>query len=186
MKSIALTIASLVVSEFSSFASFDLNSGLVAHYELNGNALDSSGNGVNGTIVGTLTPVADRFGNPSGALAFDRNGYIVLASTSLLNGATQAAITGWVINRMLLGESGFVIGAGDIRAGLDPFTVRFSGNEFGEAIFTDTLKGPFSSDRFVGVEGGTGIFLPQDAWIPFVSQFSSVGGQTTYQLYLNG
>ena len=167
-------------------ASFDLSSGLVAHYELDGDALDSSSYGANGTFVGSLTPIADRFGNPSGALAFDKSGYIDLPNRTLLNGATQAAITGWVRNRQLPGEDGFVINAGDPRAGLDPFQVRFNGNEVDSGQFTDTLKGPFAPDRFVGFEGGSGIFVPQNEWFSFVSQFSSVGGQTTYQLYLNG
>jgi hypothetical protein len=163
-----------------------LADGLVAHYELDGNALDSSGNGANGTIFGSLTPVPDRFGNPGGAFAFEKNAYISLPNTTLLNGATQAAITGWVRNRLLPGEDGFVLAAGDIRAGLDPYTVRFNGNEFSEAGFTNTLLGPFGPDRSVGFGGGSGLFVAQNTWFSFVSQFSSVGGQTTYQLYLNG
>jgi hypothetical protein len=179
------TLAALLLAPISALA-LDLTSGLVAYYELNGNAVDSSGNAANGTIFGNLTPVPDRFGNPNGAFAFDKNGYISLPNTTLLNGVTQAAITGWVKNRLLPGEDGFVISAGDIRAGLDPFGVRFNGNEVQEAVFTDVFKGPFSPDRFVGFEGGSGIFVPEDAWFSFVSQFSSVGDQTTYQLYMNG
>ncbi len=181
---ILAVLTSLVVSQQSSAQSLSL--GLVAHYELDGNGLDSSGNGANGTFVGTLTPIADRLGNPSGALGFDKNGYVDLPNTTLLNGATQAAITGWVRNRQLPGEDGFVISADDPRPGLAPFTVRFNGNEIQEAFFGDTLKGPTDPDRFVGFEGGSGILVPQNAWFSFVSQFSSLGGQTTYQLYLNG
>jgi hypothetical protein len=163
-----------------------LTLGLVAHYELDGNALDSSSYGANGTIFGSLTPVADRFGNPGGALAFEKDAYISLPNTTLLNGATQAAITGWVKSRLLPGEDGFVLAAGDIRSGLDPFTVRFNGHEFSEAIFTDTVRGPSSPDRSVGFEGGAGIFVPENTWFSFVSQFSSVGDLSTYQLYING
>ena len=181
-----LVLASLLLTSISALASFDLSSGLVAHYELDGNALDSSSNGANGTFVGNLTPSPDRVGNPSGALAFAKNGYIDLPNRTLLNGATQAAITGWVMNGLLPGEDGFVISADDPRPGLAPFTVRFNGNEFQEAVFGDTLKGPFAPDRDVGFGGGSGIFVPQNTWFSFVSQFSSVGGQTTYQLYLNG
>jgi Concanavalin A-like lectin/glucanases superfamily len=178
------TFVSLALPTISSAQSLTL--GLVAHYELDGNALDSSSYGANGTIFGSLTPVPDRFGNPGGAFGFEKNAYISLPNTTLLNGATQAAITGWVRNRLLPGEDGFVLAAGDIRAGLDPYTVRFNGNEFSEAGFTDTLKGPFGPDRSVGFGGGSGLFVAQNAWFSFVSQFSSVGEQTTYQLYLNG
>lgn len=180
------TLASLLLTSISALASFDLSLGLAAHYELNGNAFDSSTNAANGTIFGTVTPVTDRFGNSNGALAFDKNGYISLPNTTLLNGATQAAITVWVKNRLLPGEDGFVLAAGDIRSGLDPFTVRFNGNEFSEAGFTDTLQGPFGPDRSVGFGGGSGIFVAQNTWFSVVSQFSSVGGQTTYHLYING
>jgi hypothetical protein len=43
---------------------------LVAQYELNGNAIDQSGNGFNGLLHGT-TPTTDRFGNPNSALLFN-------------------------------------------------------------------------------------------------------------------
>lgn len=43
---------------------------LIASYPLNGNANDVSGNGLNGVITGTLTPVADRYGNANSAMRF--------------------------------------------------------------------------------------------------------------------
>lgn len=43
---------------------------LLAHYELNGSTVDSSGNGQNATNFGATT-TTDRFGNVSGALFFD-------------------------------------------------------------------------------------------------------------------
>jgi len=45
--------------------------GLVAYYPFNGNANDESGNGHHGTIFGSPTYVADRDGNPGGAMDFD-------------------------------------------------------------------------------------------------------------------
>lgn len=44
--------------------------GLVAHYPLDGNADDASGNGLNANALNT-TPTEDRFGNANGALQFD-------------------------------------------------------------------------------------------------------------------
>jgi len=44
--------------------------GPIAHYSLDGNADDISGNGSNGTIYGA-TPTTDRFGNANAALKFD-------------------------------------------------------------------------------------------------------------------
>ncbi len=46
-----------------------LNTGLVAYYPFTGNANDSSGNGLNGTIVGALS-TTDRFGNTNKAIKF--------------------------------------------------------------------------------------------------------------------
>jgi len=57
----------------------------VAQYFFSGNAADSSGNGLNGTVYGaTLTQ--DRFGNPNSAYAFDGiDDYILVNHNSLLN-----------------------------------------------------------------------------------------------------
>jgi len=60
----------------------DTNSGLVAHYPLNGDAVDATGNGRDGTVFGA-TPTADRFGNPAGAYQFDGNDYIVASAEGL-------------------------------------------------------------------------------------------------------
>jgi uncharacterized delta-60 repeat protein len=50
--------------------SFSVWDGLVAFYPFNGNSIDATGNGNNGTVVGaTLT--ADRFGEASNAYSFD-------------------------------------------------------------------------------------------------------------------
>ncbi|HEY1040265.1 MAG TPA: LamG-like jellyroll fold domain-containing protein, partial [Bacteroidia bacterium] len=43
---------------------------LLARYPMDSNANDVSGNGNNGTINGSVTPVADRFGTPGSALQF--------------------------------------------------------------------------------------------------------------------
>lgn len=54
-----------------------LASGLMLYYPMNANANDASGNGLNGTMIGGVTAVTDRFGNPGGALQFNgTNGYI--------------------------------------------------------------------------------------------------------------
>ncbi len=52
------------------FSQVNLDSLLVAYYPFNGNAIDESGNGNNGTVIGA-TLVEDRFGNPNTAYSFD-------------------------------------------------------------------------------------------------------------------
>jgi len=61
---------------------FELNSRLVAYYPFNGNAVDESGNGNHGAVLGaTLTD--DRFGNPDSAYSFDGNDYIKMSADNL-------------------------------------------------------------------------------------------------------
>jgi len=57
------------------------NEGLLAFYGLNGDALDAVG-AFPGTLVGTPTPAEDRFGNPTGALAFEQGDRIVVPGTA--------------------------------------------------------------------------------------------------------
>src|SRR4026208_640560 len=53
--------------------------GLVAEYLFNGNANDTTGNGIRGVVRGA-TPAADRFGNPNSAYAFDgKDDWIVVS-----------------------------------------------------------------------------------------------------------
>lgn len=52
----------------------------IAHYPLNGNATDAGSNGLNGTIVGTVTPTTDRFGNANSAMQFG-GGHVQLGSS---------------------------------------------------------------------------------------------------------
>jgi hypothetical protein len=164
----------------------DLDSGLVAYLPLDGSAADASGNGNDGTVVG-LTPTVDRFGNANSAYSFEKNGYIQIGNSLLLNGATTASITGWFKNRLRAGEAGFVVGAGDSRAGLDPFVLWMDGAKVGQVFFFDSFKGPHHPDRFIGFEAPEErISMPQDEWIHFVSQFSSTAEHSTYELYLNG
>jgi formylglycine-generating enzyme required for sulfatase activity len=68
-----------------------VESGLVAWYPFNGNANDASGNGHDGTVIGT-TLTTDRFGTPNSAYYFPGNGERISVphadSLNLLNGYT--------------------------------------------------------------------------------------------------
>jgi hypothetical protein len=52
---------------------------IIAYYMLDGNALDSSGNGNNGMLYGNPLTTEDRFGNPGSALSFNGNDDYMLA-----------------------------------------------------------------------------------------------------------
>ena len=70
-----LTLLSACVSSPGDEAVF-MPDGLVAYYRLNGDAVDKSGNGHDGTVVGAVA-VADRNGNDNSALSFNGvNSYV--------------------------------------------------------------------------------------------------------------
>lgn len=69
----------------------------VAYYPCNGNANDSSGNNLHGTIMGTVAFTADRFGHPNAACLFDANAAnrIEISDNALLRPAS-ITISAWV------------------------------------------------------------------------------------------
>lgn len=70
MKKTYLKNATVIVIMLLAFYSKSQTSCLVADYKLDGNAIDNSGKGNNGTLYGT-TPIADRFGRNNSALHFN-------------------------------------------------------------------------------------------------------------------
>jgi hypothetical protein len=73
----------LTASLWAQVPSYVPKNGLVGWWPFNGNANDESGNGNNGTIVGSITPTADRFGNPNKSYSFSGNGHVQLPSINL-------------------------------------------------------------------------------------------------------
>jgi len=72
-----LLLVTFLITSLKTFAqipSYIPKNGLVAWYPFTGNALDSSGNGHNGTLHGNLTLVPDRFGNSNSAYSWPTNG----------------------------------------------------------------------------------------------------------------
>ena len=75
-----LTIINLL-SGGNAYTAVTIDDGLVARYEFNGNALDSSGNGFNGSVNGAVL-TSDRFGNSNSAYYFAGNGEHISVSAS--------------------------------------------------------------------------------------------------------
>lgn len=71
--------------------------GLVAYYSFSkGETLDMTGKNNNGTTIGLVSPVADRFGNDCSAMRFNGNGYIrVPSSQSLRSPDREISMSGW-------------------------------------------------------------------------------------------
>lgn len=81
-----------------------LSQGLVLHFPMNGNALDASGNNINGTIVGGVISAPNRFGEENMALQFNgTTGHITVPSGVYFDGndftvstwVRRSAITSW-------------------------------------------------------------------------------------------
>ena len=62
--------AALVLGLVAGIAAADITTGLVGYWPLDGDARDVSGNGLNGTIVGTVQFVEDRDNLPGAAALF--------------------------------------------------------------------------------------------------------------------
>lgn len=77
-------------------ANRSITEGLVAYYPFNSTPQDSSGNNNHGTIVGGVTPTADRFNLPNKAYEFGRNRYITVPHSSSLAFINQLTFSAWV------------------------------------------------------------------------------------------
>jgi len=77
----------------------DLDDGLMAWWKLDGNALDSSGNGNDGVIHGQVTPTRDHAGREGMALKFTQGGsevsYISVPDSDTLHAPGQRTISLW-------------------------------------------------------------------------------------------
>ncbi len=88
-------------SSYSNEVSYDITSlfptdGLVAYYPFNGNAIDESGNGNDGTVIGAIL-TADRFNNENSAHSFDGyDDYIEIESSSSLQISSSYTISAWI------------------------------------------------------------------------------------------
>jgi hypothetical protein len=70
--------------------------GLIAEYLFNGNANDTSGNNLNGTLSGSPTLTADRTGSVNKAYNFDGiDDYITINENSLLNPSNAITVAAW-------------------------------------------------------------------------------------------
>jgi len=73
--------------------------GLVAFYALDNDANDSSGNGLHGTINGSVMPTYDRFGDPNAAMQFGgaSGDHIDLGDPPALQLAGSMTLSAWVM-----------------------------------------------------------------------------------------
>jgi len=154
----------------------NLQQGLKGYWPFCGNAIDESGNGNNGTVIGaTLT--ADRFGNVSHAFAFNGNARIKTPSSSTSLDINQnLTIAFWVKHSNDAGEPPF-LWRGDSQGEFDPYSFYRSGNEF-----------IFRRDVGTGNQIETVVFpknmAQSDTWIQLAGVFEASTNKMS--IFLNG
>ncbi len=75
----------------------DITSGLVGYWPLDGDAIDATGNGSDGTINGNVILTEDRLGNPEGAMLFpgESGTHIDLGDSTELNITGAMTLAAW-------------------------------------------------------------------------------------------
>ena len=83
----------LLFGLFTSAANADISSALVAYYRLDGDATDTSGNGNDGTFMGSPQSVPGKFGQ---ALEFEGLDYVQVEGYIPISGAADRTVTAWI------------------------------------------------------------------------------------------
>lgn len=94
-----LTLGILLTTQsiFAQAPSYVPTNGLVGYWPFNGNANDESGNGNNGTIIGSVSLIPDRFGSTNSAYSFPGNSssYIDCGSNNSLQIVGAISFSAW-------------------------------------------------------------------------------------------
>lgn len=160
--------------------------GLVAYWPFTGNALDATGNGHDGTVLGA-TLAADRFGNANSAYDFSGGDYINVAPDGQLQITGPLTINAWINYRSLPGNPrvisfgpdlhGYELLVGGGAFGTTPKQpVFFFGNK---AVGSSTLLSANSWHMLTAVgipDAGGGLQL----WVDGVMAGDVSGGPTSF------
>ena len=140
------------------------------NFPLDGNAVDVSGNGLTGTIVGGVTPTTDRFGNTTGAMNFNgTTGYIGIPLTTGV-GTSDYTVSYWAMPDAT--NAGYVLTKEQSGVGTNQF--RFGGTGSYFSVFSDASSNTIGSNI---------TYTPTAAvWAHYVI----VRKGTSIQLFVNG
>jgi hypothetical protein len=163
-----------------------LKNGLVAYYPFNGNANDESGNGKNGTIIGSPLLVNDRFGFNNSAYEFKSGLNKILTKNIILgsesNGKTSVSF--WMnwsgTYSSEIDNGSFLIYWGDYKGSLylqgkQPWFPSNVTTRFG-------INAASGDGETFGISDFSGI---ANKWIQVVAIFNN-GAIETGELYING
>jgi hypothetical protein len=154
----------------------DITTGLVGYWPLDGDALDASGHGHDGTVQGAVTPVVDRNGSPASAMKFpgQTSAYIDLGQPPELLIKGAMTVSAWV-RADTLAQTGRII------AKQGPSSGRSWGLNVETAMFAQFDLGTTPTER-VRAQSATLSFGPTD-WFHLAGVFRP--GESV-ELYING
>lgn len=158
-----------------SFGQINLQDSLVARYELNGHAIDSSGNMYDGTLHGT-TAAIDRHGNPNGCLEFDgNNDYVSFGNMINIKAQSDVSISAWFYADPIYSSTNRYSGIsfGTKNDGELTLRVMDEVNKFQTALYSSTQSSGSSSK--------SNVYTP-NAWYHLVGTYSD----GDVNLYVNG
>ncbi len=151
-----------------------LTSGLQLHLPMDGNGNDVSGNGINATLVGGVTPMNNRFGVENTALQLNgTNGHLTLPNGVYFNGS-DFTVTTWV--RKVANNSWsrlFDFGNGQANQNVLVGLTNGTTGRPASQIYNGAVGGPTLTSVSV---------LPNNQWQLLTYTWSNGGGQ----LFING
>jgi hypothetical protein len=176
-----LKVIALLLLTGNAFGQLNIDSGLIAHYPFSANALDQSGNGFDGTVVGaSLTQ--DRFGNDNAAYDFDgvTDHIRVDDAYALRLNQTDFTINAWVYERQRNASFGSMV-----------LAKRGDGSQRGYhlAVLGQGTSGIVGTVHYVVSQGNdpdlhSETVIPLNEW-HFITIVYTVGDQTV-KAYING
>lgn len=148
----------------------DVTTALLAHYAMDGDAKDASGNLRHGTMGAGVTAASDRHGTPSSALAFDGGGGLVDIGQLDLTGAFT--IAAWI--RPDFQSVGAIVSR---FSGPQGYELLYAGQQLDNCmrLHTSGLRGTIGFDCTTS--------LPLGTWVHVVGTYD---GTSVGRIYLNG
>ena len=158
----------------------DITSGLVGYWPLDGDALDASGNGLDGDILGDVVPAEDRYSYEESAMLFpgDAGSYIELGDPEPLQIAGAMTLAAWIridsydTNGRIIAR----IGGGNARS----YSLNIEGDAYGRVGAFQVAAG--GSDLRIVDTVEPLDFMPDD-WVHIAGTYEP---GVAMKIYING